>query len=175
MTAPRLSIDFGQRPQRRWLGWRALVPVLLAGFWLLDHQAGLQAEFDALQADTEHLHERLRPTRQRVAPPDAETLRKLARANTVIDELSVPWRDLFRAVEAADTAGMGLLALAPNTQDHTLRLSGEARHLAEVHRYVDRLTAQKLLTGVHLVSYDTVEREGGKVVTFSLAARWLQP
>jgi type II secretory pathway component PulL len=175
VTAPRLPIDFGPRPQRRWLGWLVLVPALLAGWWLLEHQANMQAEFDALQADTEQLHQRLLPTRQRVAPPDAETLRKLARANMVIDELSLPWRELFRAVEAADIRGMGLLALVPNTQDRTLRLSGEARNLAVVHQYVDRLAAQKPLAGVHLVSYDTVDREGSKVVTFSLTARWQQP
>jgi Tfp pilus assembly protein PilN len=148
---------------------------LLAGWLLLEHQAGLQAEIDALQTDTEQLHERLRPTHQRATPPDAETLRQLTRANALIDELSVPWRELFRAVESADTRGMNLLALAPNTQDHSLRLSGEAHSLAEIHRYVDRLAAQPMLSGVHLMSYDTVDREGTKVITFGLAARWRQP
>jgi hypothetical protein len=70
---------------------------------------------------------------------------------------------------------MGLLALVPNAQDRSIRLSGETRSVPELLAYVDRVAAQPMLGQVHLLSYDTVPRDGAQVISFTLAARWQQP
>ena len=108
-------------------------------------------------------------------PPDASTLAASRRANAVIDQLSVPWADLFHAVEAADASGLAVLALTPNARDRTLRLAGEARSMGELLAYVERMAAQPTLRQVHLLGYSTAVRDGVSVVTFTLAATWRQP
>ena len=40
--------------------------------------------------------------------------------------------------------------------------------------YVGRVTEQPALSGVHLLGYNTVLREGVPVVAFTLAATWRQ-
>lgn len=111
-----------------------------------------------------------RPRAERA--PDADTLATIKRAAAVADQLEVPWDELFDALEAADARPLGLLGMAPNARDRSLRVNGEARTTAELLGYVERLAAQPVLTQVHLVGYNTALRDGVPVVAFSLAASW---
>jgi hypothetical protein len=179
MTPAALQLDFAQPPasRARWIGWLVLavaVPVVV-----LTSEAYSRADqtWELAQSRHAHLQGRLRAdSPQRTAvPPDASTLAAIRRANAVIDQLSVPWADLFHAVEAADARGLGVLSLTPNARDRTLRLAGEARSMGELLAYVERMAAQPALRQVHLLGYSTSVRDGVSVVSFTLAATWRQP
>lgn len=176
MSRAALQIDFRRpaRPAGRWLGWLALalaVPVVVA---FSEAYREVEQLREAAQSRHDRLADRLRGSglRRAAASPDAQLLADVRRANTIIDQIVVPWDALFEAVEGADARGLGVLALTPNARDRSLRLAGEARSMDELLAYVDRLAAQSALGRVHLLSYRTVAREGVSVISFTLAATW---
>ncbi len=131
--------------------------------------AEAQSRFDKL---SQRLNAKA-PRRVAVAP-DPLTLASVQRANAVIDQLTVPWDELFDAVETADARGLAVLSLTPNARERSLRLAGESRSMDELLAYVGRVAAQPSLSQVHLQGYNTVQREGVPVLAFTLAARWVQ-
>ena len=176
-TAP-LQLDYRRAPTSPWrgLGWLLLALAAVASIVVADHYESVSSGHAIVQARAEQLTERLRvagPERPKSAP-DQRMLGELVRARMIVDELTVPWTDLFDAVEAADAKPLGLLALTPNARDRSLRMAGEARSVVDVLDYVDRMASQPALGQVHLLGYQTVVRDGVPVVSFTLAASWRQ-
>ncbi len=179
MTTAALQLDFKQPPasRARWVGWLVLAAAVPAVVLTSEAYSRADQTWDLAQSRHAHLQGRLQAdsSQHMVAPPDAATLAAIRRANAVIDQLSVPWADLFNAVEAADARGLGVLSLTPNARDRTLRLAGEARSMGEMLAYAERMAAQPTLRQVHLLGYSTAVRDGVSVVSFTLAATWRQP
>ncbi|MEP6502036.1 MAG: hypothetical protein ABJD97_01795 [Betaproteobacteria bacterium] len=169
-----LLFDFHPAAARRarWGEWALLAGVLAGAALLAGDLARQRAAIDAQEARHDLLEARLQPARPRVEAVGPELARRIAAANEVIDELAVPWGALFSAVESADARGLGVMSLAPNARQHALRLSGEARTVPDLLAYVDRLAALKALEQVHLEGYETIQRDGTDVVSFSVAASW---
>ena len=180
MSAVRteLLLDLRRCNFMRWrvLAWLALGVSAVAAALLARHDLRLTAQLEQLQDRNEALSARLHPpaTRGVARVPDAREMVRIEHANAVIDQLAVPWGELFRALESADPRGTGLLSLSPNATDRSVRLSGEARTVADVVAYVDRVAAQPSLGQVHLVGYDTVARDGVQVISFTVSAKWKQ-
>jgi hypothetical protein len=171
-----IDLDFIRPAARRWrwLGWLVLAAVAALAAWLADSHSRLQERLDALEARNDALSARLHPKREaRSTAPSPETTKRVQRANAVIQRLTLPWEALFNSVEAADSRSLALLSLEPNARELSLRLTGEASSVDEVLAYVDRLARQRALAEVHLLSFDTVQREGAPVIAFVLSARWL--
>lgn len=179
MTAPALQLDFRQPPRSRWrgVGWLGLVAAVIGVVVVSESHSEAVAAHE--QAQRRHALLAVRVTERSplrsVAAPDAQTLSDIGRANAVIDRLTVPWDALFDAIEGADARQLGLLSLAPNASDRSLRLAGEVRSMDELLAYVERLAAQATMTQVHLQGYRRTQRDGVSVVSFTLAATWQQP
>lgn len=178
MSAAPLQLDFraAARPRWRWLGWALLVVSVAAVLVFSEHMAEASQQHATAQTRHDKLSERLRDKtpRRAAAAPDAQTLAEVQRANRIIEQLTVPWDELFGAVEAADARGLAVLSLTPNALDRSLRLAGESRSMNELLAYVGRVAEQPGLSGVHLLAYNTVLRDGVPVVAFTLAATWRQ-
>lgn len=178
MRATPLQLDFLQRPTTglRWVGWGVLVAAVGAVIACTQHYADEQQRHATAQDRHDRLDARMRATdpRRAVAVPDAQALADLRRANAIIDQLTVPWGELFDAADAADARGLGVLSLTPNARDHTVRMSGESRSMDELLAYLDRLAAQPALGQAHLLGYSSTQRDGVEVVSFTLAATWRQ-
>lgn len=178
MRAAPLQLDFRQRPSSRWrwAGWVLLGLAVLAVIAFFDHSADIQQRHDAAQGRHDRLIERLRDLspRRTVTAADPQVLADLRRANAIIDQLTVPWDELFDAVQAADARGLGVLSLTPNARDRTVRLSGESRSMTDLLAYLDRMAAQPALSQVHLLGYNTLPRDGVPVLSFTLVATWRQ-
>lgn len=176
MNTVPLQLDFRQPPRSgwRWFGWAGLAAAVALVMALSGHYAEVARRHAVASSRHALLAERVRAAapRRDAAVPAAQTLADVKRANAVIDQLTVPWDALFDAVEAADVRGLGLLSLTPNARDRTLRLAGEARSMAELLAYVERMAAQPALHQVHLLGYANAVRDGVAVVSFTLAARW---
>lgn len=173
-----MQLDFRRPPRSRWrwVGW-VMLAVAVAGTAALSEQWADASQRHAM-AESHHdrLDERLRaktPRRAAVAT-DPLTLAEVQRANGIIDQLTVPWDELFDAMDAADPRGVAVLSLAPNPRERSLRLGGEARAMAELLAYVGRVAEQPTLSQVHLQGYKTVVRDGVPVLAFTLAATWRQ-
>ena len=178
MSVAPLQLDFRapERPRWRWLGWALLVASVAVVLVFSEHVAEASQQHAKAQARNDQLSERLRDKtpRRAATAPDALTLAEVQRANRIIDQLTVPWDELFNAVEAADARGLAVLSLTPNALDRSLRLAGESRSMNELLAYVGRVAQQPGLSGVHLLAYNTVLRDGVPVVSFTLAATWRQ-
>lgn len=176
MTVRAIQLDFIRSggDTARFVAWALLLGAVLLCGWVFDRQQELQFRREDLQARQERLQHRLSSGRAgaATAPLDAAAQRRIQRANTVIDQLAVPWSDLFSAVESVALRGVAITGLVPNAQEQTLRLSGEAKDLKDVLVYVDRLAEQPMLQQVHLVGYETVQRDGLALISFSLSAVW---
>ena len=103
-------------------------------------------------------------------PP--ERLREVALANRIADRLNLPWSGLFDAIEQSAGAPVALLALQPDPQDETVRLSGEGRSLPAVLAYLDLLQQQPALAGVRLESHETMVQDAQRPVRFVAVTQW---
>lgn len=169
-----LLLDFHPASARRarWGEW-ALLAVALAGAALFASALVRErAAIETQETRRELLTARLQPVRPRAESIGPELARRIVAANQLADELAIPWDALFDAIESADARGLGVMSLAPNARQRGLRLAGEARSVPELLAYVDRLAALKLLDQVHLEGYETVQRDGVDVVSFTVAATW---
>ena len=153
-----------------------LAAAVIAVLVFSDHYAGVELRHAAALGRAENLNERQRaasPRRAAVAT-EPQVLASLKHANVIIEQLTVPWDELFDAFEAADSRKLGLLSLTPNARDRSVRLAGESRSMDELLAYVDRAAAQPELGQVHLLGYNTVQRDGVTLLSFTLAATWRQ-
>jgi hypothetical protein len=176
MTPAALELDFVRRRRsgsERLAGWAAAAATVVA-VWFVARGIAAQDEVERLQErlDARQRHAAAQSAANTNRLPAAEVQRRLAQASAIVDELAVPWGDLFRGIEAADGHGLGLLTLVPNAHDGSVRLTGEARSVPVLLAYLDRLGAQPMLTQVHLLGYETVERDGLQIVAFTVEARW---
>lgn len=169
-----LRIDFHPRAARaaQAFGWAALALAGAAAVGVGSHLKRSSDQVDALQERHAVLEARTRSPVRHVDAVGPELARRITAANHAIDALAVPWAELFRSVESADARGLGVMSLVPNARTHLLRLSGEARAVPELLAYVDRLAALPVLEQVRLEGYETVQRDGVDVVSFTVAATW---
>jgi hypothetical protein len=169
-----LRLDFHPRAARasRPLAWAALALAVAAALATALQLARTGDALADVRARHELLEARTRPAPARAEAVGPELAHRMASAELAIDALAVPWDALFRAIESADARGLGLMSLVPDARTRQLRLGGEARSVPELLAYVDRLAALQVLEQVHLEGYETVQREGVAVVSFTVAATW---
>lgn len=116
---------------------------------------------------------RLRAT-SRIREFGQEIQKEIAQANTVLDQLNLPWEALFDSIEMAATEDIALLSLQPNVINRTLRLSGEAKSMAELLDFVEALERESALENVHLLNYKIKQDDPHRPIIFLLNAVWIQ-
>ena len=109
-----------------------------------------------------------------MAPAAREQMAKeVERVNRAAMQLTIPWEDLFQAVETAtDNKRVALLALQPNFQKRELKISGEAEEYASILQYIERLEKGGALGEVRLISHEVVSQQNSSGIRFELAATW---
>lgn len=101
-----------------------------------------------------------------------EVRNQIKKANSVLQQMNIPWGDLFSAVESAENGDVALLAVQPDPRTHTISIGGEARSLPAVLSYMGRLERTSRLREVVLASHEMKIKEPGQPVTFTIAAIW---
>lgn len=169
-----LSIDFGagRPPPSRW-------GVALLGAGLV---AGAAAALDYLAAADElaRLAQRELSLERRAgrASAPAGTTAAATQAAEAARQLKRPWdallRDLERALGDAEAAGGGvaLLSVEPDAAQRQLRITGEARQLADILAFVGRLEGAPSLQRPTLAGHRARQSDGVPVVEFSVVAGW---
>ena len=172
----RFEIDFaGSRTQSRQRSMVLLASGLVAAVAAVWSINAVQEERASIRIQAEAVRKGPEPrSRAEVAdtamPP--ERLREMAQANRIADQLNLPWSGLFDAIEQSTDASVTLLALQPDPQDETVRLSGEGRSLPAVLAYLDLLQQQPALAGVRLESHETLVQDAQRPVRFVAVTRW---
>ncbi len=93
-------------------------------------------------------------------------------ANEVIMQLTLPWNELFNALEETNTSDIALLGIEPDSRKRVVRLSGEAKNAAALLEYIRLLQANKAMSSVYLRQQQVQEQNPEKPIRFTLDASW---
>ena len=149
---------------RAWAGW-----ILLALAAAFGAHAALS--FVRIKAEIAESEARL----ARSAAARAEAARKaspaeLGAVRQAAKNLSLPWTDLFKAVEGAAGDEVALLAIEPDPATGTVLITADTLSYLAALAYVRSLAAGGALSQVHLVRH---EWKAG-AMEFSVSADWVQ-
>jgi hypothetical protein len=97
---------------------------------------------------------------------------QVKQANTVLGQLGVPWPTLLEHLEVTTGTGIALLSVRPDAVKGKLRLTGEAKHLTDVLRYVELLGGDKVVQNVVLEQHEVAAADTQKPIRFALSADW---
>ncbi|ADQ84051.1 hypothetical protein [Methylovorus sp. MP688] len=98
---------------------------------------------------------------------------EIAAVKTVMAELALPWRPLFKTLEGLNTPEVKLLAIEPNARLRKIRITAEAMDVEGMLSYVQKLAAQPVLQDVFLLTHE--RSEGSPMpVHFVVEAAWVQ-
>lgn len=173
-----LFLDFQRRspPVSPW-GWVVLsvglVAALAVTWQFIDVRDSLSAT--ELQADSLRRKAFGAARPREPAGEQAATQQLLQTTNRVAQQLNLPWNLLLRDLETATDTSVALLAFEPDAARRRLRLIGEAKTLADALAFVARLEESVLIRDAHLVSYETRQSDGQRVIAFVVDARWEDP
>jgi Tfp pilus assembly protein PilN len=152
-----------------------LVVGLVAVLAALSYQRQVNRELvvrEARLAELRGMANRTLPALSEKESDTPEVRSEVQKANAVLQQLNVPWGELFVAVESAEGADVALLAVQPDPRSHSVVIGGVARNLAAVFAYMDRLEHTKRLRDIVLSSHEVKSKEPGQPVEFALNATW---
>ncbi len=158
--------------------------ILLIGILVL---AGVLLQFRYLTEEVNYWSSRVerleKQQQQKTAPRTRATTRvkefsqeirkEIAQANTILDQINLPWETLFDSIESAATEQIALLSLQPNVSSRTLRISGEAKNMAELLDFVEALEREHVFENVHLLNYKIKQDNPHRPIIFLLTAAWI--
>ena len=156
-----LHIDFGAARRRSpWIG-----RVMLAGAALVALDAGLSyhAARQTLNENQARLAQRT-PARSapKVSPQEVAAVRE------TVQRLTLPWDELFAAIESVATDKVALAAIEPDARNGTVTISGDSKDYLAALSYVLNLQHTDGLDRVQLVRHEQ-KNEG---VSFAVSAAW---
>jgi hypothetical protein len=169
----RIELEFSRRgPRGRWLGVGLFAVAALATAKLMDIRAASLNEAALLEIRIARLERRANgvPEPQVLAE---ETRAEIRRANEVIDQITVPWKRLFGALEAASSSKVALLGITPDPEGGTVEISAECADLPTMFDYVKRLDRQPSLGRVYLLHHQIDAQGPHRVVRFKVTASWM--
>ncbi len=166
-----LHLDYQARATFPWLG-AILLAVAIIGLMMLSTQySRLNDQITSTEARFSHIQSSATQANLSVQE-SAELAREVSNANEVLRQLSVPWEDLFQAVESSSEGKVTLLALEPDFEKHQVKINGETRNFKSLTHYLTRLQEQTVFGSVYLQSHQVQQQDEDKPVRFSLLATW---
>jgi Tfp pilus assembly protein PilN len=106
-------------------------------------------------------------------PQDKEQLAlETNRANEVLRRITLPWGELFKAVESAAPKHVALLALDPDADKQVMKIVAEAKDIAAMLDYMHTLEGRELFRTVTLQSHQVQQQDPQRPIRFSLVAAW---
>jgi hypothetical protein len=109
---------------------------------------------------------------ERGNPDAAHRAREVAKANEVLWRITVPWDDLFAAIESAAPGEVALLTMEPDAEKRLLKVSGEAKHVAAMFDYIRMLERRPMFQTVTLSNHQEQVTDPQRPVHFTLVAAW---
>ena len=155
----RLDLDF--RRVRRAPAWAGRVLLALAAVLAADVGLSYQAARQALDGNRARL---ARPA----APAVKASPQEVAAARDTVQRLSLPWNELFVALESAASDQVALAAIEPDARAGTVTITGDGKDYLAALNYVLELSRSEGLERVQLVRHD--QKANG--VSFAVSAAW---
>lgn len=102
-----------------------------------------------------------------------QTTAQLKNAKDLFQRLTLPWDELFKAIEFSNYEKIALLDIQPDTQKRIVLITGEAKHFSDILEYVKRLSRESPLTGVYLLNHQIQQQDPERPIKFTVSAYWL--
>lgn len=172
-----LHIDYQQNPPLSWTGPALLVLTLVAMILTVAYYVELSnkvANWEDRLEQVERRQGRLSLSGGPAGRGGEGMALEVKRANEVLRQLTLPWNELFEAVELAAGKEVALLVMEPNMEKHVVKINGEARSLEALLNYIMRLEEQDVFGPVYLQSHQVQQQDPDKPVRFSLLAVWVE-
>jgi len=167
-----LDLDYQRSGVRSpWAAWVLLALAVAFAADLAVNYFELTAQLQRDEARVARLA-RSQPV-QSVGQTDPNAMEKeFLYARDTINRLALPWGRLFKSLESAQTEGLALLSIEPDSEAGTVVLSGEGKDYLAVLTYVAWLRSDKTLTDVHLVKHEIQVNKPQRPVSFMVSAAW---
>jgi len=92
--------------------------------------------------------------------------------NAAIQQLNLPWSDMFDAIEAATPANIALVSIEPDPKKQLIKGAAEALTSDDMITYIERLKKQPLFADVVLVKHEVNQQDPYKPYRFEFQAQW---
>lgn len=173
-----IHINFARRSLQNTLARTALwqLALLLTGLALLLYAFMAASTISTRSAQLDE--QLLRITRQ----SDKARIPKLSQSlipqnqalaiNAIIQQLNLPWSDVFDAVEAATPSNIALIAIEPDARKHSFRGEAESLNSDDMIAYIEKLKKQPLFLNVNLIRHEVNEQDPYKPLRFQFEAQW---
>jgi hypothetical protein len=99
------------------------------------------------------------------------TPQEVAAVRETVQRLSLPWVELFMALESAASDKVALAAIEPDPRTGTVTISGDGKDYLAALSYVLNLSRTEGLERVQLVRHEQ-KNEGNGAVSFAVSAAW---
>jgi Tfp pilus assembly protein PilN len=155
----KLELNFSAT--RRGSPWIGRVLLALAACVALD--AGLSYHWARKTLAASEVHQRTTgPRAPKTTPQEVAAVRE------TVQRLSLPWDQLFTALESAASDKVALAAIEPDPRSGTVTISGDGKDYLAALSYVLNLSRTEGLERVQLVRHEQ-KNEG---VSFAVSAAW---
>ena len=161
----RLQVDFSAA--RRASPWVGRVMLALAAVISLDAALAYQSLHKATREGEKQLARRAPgPAMTKATPQEVAAVRE------TVQRLSLPWDELFAALEAAASDTITLAAIEPDTGKGTVTISADGKDYLAALSYVSNLSRSERLDRVQLVRHEQKANSAGSSVSFAVSAAW---
>src|SRR2546426_4885421 len=174
MKPVRLELDYLRRTRRpARISWLLLAIALAFAADVGSSYVKTRMEIEARTAKLARLSG-ARPERDAAAATPAGPMSKeeFGAAQDTILRLSMPWDNVFRALEAARSDDVALLSIEPDAGSGSLSIAGEARSYPAALTYVAWLSHEKTLKNVRLARHEIDRNDARQRVAFTISADW---
>ena len=174
MKPARLELDHLRKAPRPFkISWLLLVVALAFAADVGYSYFKTRLEVEAKTAKLARLSS-AHPAREAAASTPAGPLSKeeFGAARDTILRLSMPWDNVFRALEAARSDDVALLSIEPDAGSGSLSITGEARSYPAALTYVAWLSHEKTLKNVRLARHEVDRNDARQRVSFTISADW---
>lgn len=162
----RLDLDFWRT--RRGSPWLGRLLLAVAAAVCLD--AGLT--YKTLRQSLHESEARLARRAPAGPAPAKVSPHEVAAARDTVQRLSLPWNELFGALESAATDKVALAAIEPDTGKGTVTISGDGKDYLAALSYVLNLSRAESLERVQLVRHERKSVDPNGPVSFAVSAAW---
>lgn len=168
---PALRMDFLRgRPTASVLGWTlmlvGLIGLVLAALDYVQAREELQFALDRAERQTRSVKTRPRGAAPPLAPAVVTANARVSAA------LAHPWGPLLKELEHLAEPRVSLLGFEAQGATRQLRITAEAKTMAEVIAYVESLRLSPVLGSVVLASHEVITQDGVSVIRFSVGIAW---
>ena len=170
----QLSLDYMRENQIQRLVGMLVAAVAVAGIVALGfYYRNLMVQSARLEDSMAQLKLHLGHVGMMTSVVDAQqSVVEIKDANEVIMQMTLPWNELFNALEEANSNNIALLGIEPDARRRVVRVSGEAKNSEALFAYLRALQAIKSMSGVYLKSQQVQERSPERPIRFTLDASW---